>query len=141
MPRAFLSLAGLAILGVFAISVKTQAWGDAKPALPQKNEEKKTMIAPSSPQDGNLPPAETRQLLVAFISNEAARDRQSIFEKYHAREIEKLGSTALYLIELPVGAKLKAVQQELAQEPGVKSVEPNIQFRIMKQGTSGGKAQ
>ena len=73
------------------------------------------------------------QLLVAFKDESVAASRADVFKKFSAKEIEKVGSTPLYLIELPEGSDLKKTQAEIAKEPGVRYAEPNIKMKIFKQ--------
>ena len=76
---------------------------------------------PSKPERPHVP----GQLLVAFESDEVAAKRTELFAKYHAQELEKVGSSQLYLIQLPEGADLKSVQDAIRKEPGVRYAEPN----------------
>ena len=90
----------------FSPAYLVQGGGSSKPAKPDR-------------------PHVPGQLLVAFESDEVAAKRADLFSKYHAKEIEKVGSSQLYLIQLPEGADLKSVQEAIRKEPGVRYAEPN----------------
>ena len=76
-----------------------------------------------------------KQLLVAFTDDAAAQKRSDIFAKYKAKELQRVGSTHLYLIEIPNEKDLSQVQKSLSQTPGIKYAEPNLKMRTFQGGT------
>lgn len=72
------------------------------------------------------------QLLVAFQDASASARRAGLFAKYGLTEIEKVGSSELYLVKLPAGADLADTQKRLTAEPGVRYAEPNAIMRTFK---------
>lgn len=79
-------------------------------------------------------PRETAaQLLVAFQSEKAAEKRIELFQKYNLKEVERVGSTPLFLVNVPEGASLKELQNKLAAEVGVRYAEPNQRMRTFNE--------
>jgi hypothetical protein len=74
----------------------------------------------------------SRELLVAFESQEAALGRAEIFAKHGVEEVEQVGSSPLYLVRTGETADFKATKEALAKEPGVRYAEANIQMRTFK---------
>jgi hypothetical protein len=72
------------------------------------------------------------QLLVAFENTEASAKRAALFAKHGVKEVEKVGSSELWLVNLPAGAKLEDVQKAISSEPGVRYAEPNLVMRTFK---------
>ena len=91
------------------------------------------VVPPKKDEIGVKNPATpvTRQLLVAFKDAEAAQGRAQIFASLKVKEIEQVGPTPLYLIEISENDDLKEVQKKITQKPGVRYAEPNMQFRIL----------
>jgi hypothetical protein len=88
---------------------------------------------PTPPKTKGLQMA-SRELLVAFVSQEAALERAAIFAKHGVEEVEQVGSSPLYLVRTGETADFKATKEALAKEPGVKYAEGNIQMRTFKNG-------
>lgn len=65
------------------------------------------------------------QLLVAFKDASSASKRVKIWKKHHVKEIEKVGSTDLYLVEVSDSADLRKVKKAITAEPGVRYAELN----------------
>ncbi len=84
-----------------------------------------------SSQDSR-PAAVPLQLLVAFKDAKAATKRAEIFKAAGGHEVEKVGSSELYLVAFPEGSDLKAAQDKLAKSEGVRYAEPNLIMRTFK---------
>lgn len=79
-----------------------------------------------------------RQILVAFKQPLDQTARQSLFAKHGLKEIEKVGSTDLYLTELPAGvteSQVKKVIEQISAEVSVKYAERNIVLKTFTQPT------
>jgi len=72
------------------------------------------------------------RILVAFADEAAAKKRAEIFARYKAKEIERIGSTPLYLIEVGPEISVKEVIAKISKEPGVRYAEPDIIVKTMK---------
>ncbi len=105
-----LSLLSLTLLVLFvARCAPTQAKASAPPPL-----------GAQSPQ---------RELLIAFKSSEAAAARAALFKKHDLREIQKVGTSDLYLVEVNGARAVKDVQALVQKEEGVKYAEPNSRMK------------
>jgi hypothetical protein len=102
-----------------AVSHQTLANGAKTPVSTQE----------SSPPKVN---AVANQYLVAFKDDAAAQTRVEVFARLGIKEIERVGTSQLYLIEVPAGDTQAAKLAELKSSQGVRYVEPNLKMRIMK---------
>lgn len=75
------------------------------------------------------------QLLVKFASENAALERQKIFKRFGGRELERVGSTPLFLVQFPEDTDILAVKDLLEHVEGVSYAEPNLVMRTMPVGT------
>lgn len=84
-----------------------------------------------------------REFLVAFTDDKAAEGRADMFARHQVREVNKVGSTATYLVRSEVDVEDKALIAQMQGEPGVRYVEPNLRYRLfpMKGGKGGGGPQ
>ncbi len=71
------------------------------------------------------------QLLVKFHSENAAASRQNIFKKFNGREIERVGSTPLFLVEFPEDSDIHDIKTKLEHHEGIRYAEPNLVMRTM----------
>ncbi len=73
-----------------------------------------------------------RQLLVAFKDEKEAAKRAEIFKKHDLKELQKVGTSPLYLVETKAGVDIKKLQKTIGAEPGVRYAEPNMRMKIFK---------
>ncbi|HVJ65085.1 MAG TPA: hypothetical protein VM901_07515 [Bdellovibrionota bacterium] len=71
------------------------------------------------------------QLLVKFKSENAAGERQKIFKELQGREIERVGSTPLFLVQFPEEVNINDVKTKLEHHEGISYAEPNLVMRTM----------
>jgi hypothetical protein len=71
------------------------------------------------------------QLLVKFNSENAAAERQIIFKKYGGRELERVGSTPLFLVQFPEDSNILEIKGKLEHLEGISYAEPNLVMRTM----------
>ncbi len=76
--------------------------------------------------------ASESQILVSLEAKVTEDERQKIFKKFEVKEIEKVGSTALYLVEVKDKSLLSKTMEGLSKTPGVRYAEPNLRLTIQK---------
>jgi len=86
------------------------------------------------PIEGTMNKSVEREFLVALNASLKASDRQSLWKKHGAEEVEKVGSTELYLVRVVDGVDMAAFRRELALEAPVRYVEPNLQLKTFPAG-------
>lgn len=69
------------------------------------------------------------QLLVAFKSKTAAKNREQLMKKYHGVQKTELAGGTLYLIQFPEDSNLKELSAKIESEEGVRYAEPNLMMR------------
>jgi hypothetical protein len=79
------------------------------------------MPAPQKPS-----PAVPGQYLISFEASVDAAARAGLFQKWKVKELEKVGSTPLYLIEVSKDANVEKTLAGLRSAPGVRYVEANL---------------
>ncbi len=69
------------------------------------------------------------EYLVALQKPLAAAERSKLFKNHNAVEVEKIGSTELYLVRLAEGSNAEAFVKALGSDPRVRYVEPNLMLQ------------
>ncbi len=69
------------------------------------------------------------EYLVAFQKSLAAAERSELFKNHNAVEVEKVGSTELYLVRLAEGSNPEVFVKALGSDPRVRYVEPNLMLQ------------
>jgi len=101
------------------------AFSSKKPAP----EPERIQLGEPSMNDSKTSPAVPGQYLISFEASVSASDRAELFKKWGVKELEKVGSTPLYLIEVPSEADAKATLKGLKASPGVRYVEANLKMQ------------
>ena len=127
--------AGIALIGV---SGAARASASKKPAstteapsaegAPQPMTQDKKAPSSAAKPDKNV---FEREFLVAFADAAASSRRAEIFARHSLREVERVGSGELYLVEAPKGTDAKTLIKAVSLEPGVRYIEPNLRMSIM----------
>lgn len=73
----------------------------------------------------------SHQLLVKFESENAALERQKIFKQFLGRELERVGTTPLFLVQFPEDTDIMAIKEKLERIAGISYAEPNVIMRAM----------
>ncbi len=112
--------------------------GGAFKKRPQTSVSKASLTAPAE-----MPPSKSvpLQILVALKTPLSPADREKLFSKFKLTEVERVGSTDLFLTQLPAGSTEELTDStisKLALEAAVKYAEKNILLRTFKDGTQGG---
>ena len=117
----------VAALGIALLSLTSGIAfaGGTKKAVTEKPSENSN--APVQVKESSVP----RQFLVALSDEATVSKRASLWKKYSAKELEKVGSSALFLIEFAEGSDGKKLVKDLAKEPGVRYAEPNLIMKTM----------
>ena len=76
-----------------------------------------------------------QQLLVKFDSENAALGRAKLFDEFSGKELERVGSTPLFLVQFSEEVDILEVKESIEHAPGVKYAEPNMVMRTMKMGS------
>jgi hypothetical protein len=111
----------------FLHSNVSQAWGSRKPQE-RGSEQRGDSTLKSTPP----PPAVPGQYLISFEASVSDASRSSIFKKWAVTELDKVGSTPLYLIEVPEGKDTDKIISGLRSSPGVRYIEPNFTMSIFE---------
>lgn len=82
--------------------------------------------AVKTPSQNTVP----REFLVAFQDDKAAEGRAEMFARHDVEEVEKVGSTATYLVRSSADVDSKTLIKKMESEKGVRYVEPNIRYRL-----------
>ncbi|MBS1985240.1 MAG: hypothetical protein JST16_13805 [Bdellovibrionales bacterium] len=90
---------------------------------------KKPATAPTTPKTGAQV---EREYLVSFEPGVNAEDRHALLAAQGLKELERVGSSELYLVQFPEGANAQATMEKLKHSPGVRYVEPNLKMRLFK---------
>ena len=90
---------------------------------------KKPITPPAAPKTGAQV---EREYLVSFEPGVSADDRRALLEAQGLKELEKVGSSELYLVQFPEGGNAQATIEKLKHSPGVRYVEPNLKMRLFK---------
>jgi len=77
-----------------------------------------------------------RQILVSFEKHMSKNDRKEIFERFDVQEIEQVGKTPLFLVEVKEASRLKSTLEALSKTKGVRYAEPNLKLRIFENKAS-----
>ncbi len=72
------------------------------------------------------------ELLVAFESTTTKDQRSNIFKKLGLKEKSKVGSTELYLVEVPASKSLDEMIESLKAFPEIRFSEKNLTMRTFK---------
>lgn len=78
----------------------------------------------------------SHQLLVKFESENAALERGKVFKKFQGREVERVGSTPLFLVQFPQDSNILDIKSKLEHIEGVSYAEPNLVMRTMPKGSA-----
>ena len=73
-----------------------------------------------------------QQLMIAFKEETPVEEIEKIILKHQLKKLDKLGSSALYLVEVPVTKDLKELQNDLKKEDKVRYSELNSIMKTMK---------
>lgn len=102
-----------------------------------------TTDAPKPPQGAPVKTPSTsavpREFLVAFTDDKTAEGRAEMFARHQVKEVNKVGSTATYLVRTESDVDGKELIAQLQAEKGVRYVEPNLRYRLFPM--KGGKGQ
>lgn len=79
--------------------------------------------------DSEKSPSVPGQYLISFEATVTAAERAELFKKWNVKELEKVGSTPLYLIDVPAKADATATLRGLRAAPGVRYVEANLKMQ------------
>jgi hypothetical protein len=117
--------------GVFVVAFSTSAWarGSKKPGA-KKSLNSKT---PSVDQADQASPEHVAgELLVSFKPDTSPTRRSEIFKKLGIKEKSKVGSTELYLVEVPAKSSLDSMIETLGQFAEIRFAEKNLTMRTFK---------
>lgn len=73
----------------------------------------------------------SRQLLVKFKTENAALERTKVFKKFGGVEVERVGSTPLFLVQFAEDSDVLEIKSRLEHEEGVSYAEPNLVMRAL----------
>jgi hypothetical protein len=68
------------------------------------------------------------EYLISFEATVSDSKRSDLFKKWGVKELEKVGSTPLYLIAVPEKSDSEKILRELRATPGVRYVEANLKM-------------
>ena len=71
------------------------------------------------------------QLLIKFESENAAAQRQKIFKSFGGIEVERVGSTPLFLVQFSEETNIHEVKTKLEHLEGIQYAEPNLVMRAL----------
>lgn len=111
MRFAAIALASALLSGPSAL-----AWGSKK-----QGEAPVNVTKPSSAVPG--------QYLISFEESVSTETRAELFKKWNVKELEKVGSTPLYLIEIPTTSDTEKTLAGLRSGSGVRYVEANLKMQ------------
>jgi hypothetical protein len=111
-------------LGVLASLV----WGLQPSEALSSGASQKGAMNDTNKSEAQKAPRVAGQYLISFEAGTAEEQRAELFKKLGVKEIEKVGSSPLYLIEIPPdpASELENILQKLRNSKGVRYVEPNF---------------
>lgn len=126
------------LLASFGAVSNAGARGASKPqSSPELAREQKSQgSAESTASDHTI----EGQYLVALAAGVNDADRKALWKAHGVVELQKVGSTELYLIEFSGSARSsKTNLQNLSQDSRVRYAEPNLRLKTFHQGEPGAK--